>query len=240
VRYARRVAAPDDDLERAKEGAWREVRAIDDAHARGELDDAAWHRAMADLVEPAYLGAATDEGGSGYTGTPERWAHARGLIADALAKSGTFLDIGCANGLLMESIVAWGAERGLAIEPFGLDILPSFAERARTRLAQWADRIFVGNAVDWLPPHRLDHVRTCVDYVPAPRRRALVAHLLEHVVAPGGRLILGTHNEERARPELEPQLAAWGYPIAGRVERAHRHPEIAYRVVWIDPFTLST
>jgi hypothetical protein len=74
---------------------------------------------MTDLVEPVYLGADTEEGGSGYTGTPERWRHARGLIADALAKSGTFHDIGCANGLLMERIVAWvpSGSRDRALRP---------------------------------------------------------------------------------------------------------------------------
>jgi hypothetical protein len=46
-----------DDLASAKQRAWREVAAIDDAHARGEIDDAGWHRAMATLVVPAYLGA---------------------------------------------------------------------------------------------------------------------------------------------------------------------------------------
>lgn len=43
----------DERLERAKERAWREVAAIDAAHAAGELDDAGWHAAMAALVVPA-------------------------------------------------------------------------------------------------------------------------------------------------------------------------------------------
>jgi SAM-dependent methyltransferase len=224
----------DERIEAAKGRGWREIRAIDEAHARGELDDTGWHRAIAALIEPAYLGADTVEGGSGYSGTPEAWQYARSLLADALATSGTFLDIGCANGLLMESIVAWGAARGLAIEPYGLDILPAHAARARARLPRWADRIFVGNALGWTPPHRFDHVRTGLEYVPPPRRRELVAWLLDEVVAPGGRLIIGTQNEEIAHPEVEPQLAAWGFAIAGRAERPHRVPEIAYRVVWVD------
>ena len=214
--------------------AWRELAAIDDAHARGELDDVGWHRAVAALVEPAYLAAATAEGGSGYSGTPEAWQHARGLIADGLARAGTFHDVGCANGHLMES-VAWGAARGLAIEPYGLDIVPALADRARARLPRWADRIFTGNALGWTPPIRFDHVRVGLEYVPPPRRRELVAHLLAHAVAAGGRLIVGTTNEPRDAPELAPQLTAWGYRVGGVVERAHRTPGIVYRVAWIDP-----
>jgi SAM-dependent methyltransferase len=217
-----------------KDRAWQQLAVIDDAYARGELDDAGWHRAIAAIIEPAYLRAASFEGGSGYSGTHEAWTHARSLIADGLARSGTFLDVGCANGLLMESIVAWGAARGLAIEPYGLDILPSLAERARARLPQWAERIFVGNALGWEPPQRFDHVRTGLEYVPGPRQRELVAWLLAHVVTPGGRLIFGTTNEARAEPELEPLLASWGYRIAGRSERPHRVRDVVYRVVWLD------
>jgi hypothetical protein len=44
----------------------------------------------------------------------------------------------------MESVAAWCAERGLAIEPYGVDISPALAELARRRLPQWADRIWVG------------------------------------------------------------------------------------------------
>ena len=60
----------------------------------------------------------------------------------------------------MESVAAWCAERGLAIEPYGVDISPALAELARRRLPQWADRIWVGNAVNWRPPGamRFDYV----------------------------------------------------------------------------------
>jgi hypothetical protein len=73
------------------------------------------------------------------------------------------MDAGCANGLLMESVAAWCAERGLAIDPYGVDISSALAELARRRLPQWADRIWVGNAMSWRPPrppacsHRLDN-----------------------------------------------------------------------------------
>jgi hypothetical protein len=62
-------------------------------------------------------------------------------------RNGSFLDIGCANRLLMESVVAWAHERGHRVEPFGLDISAKLASRVRRRLPQWRDRIFVGNAL---------------------------------------------------------------------------------------------
>jgi SAM-dependent methyltransferase len=225
----------DESLEGAKERAWREIGAIDAAHARGEIDDEQWHRAMASLVVPAYLGASTVEAGSGPSGTPAEWEWSRGLVADALDRDGTFLDIGCANGLLMESITRWGRERGLAIDPYGLDIAADLAAAARVSLPAWADRIFVGNALGWTPPLRFDYVRVSLEYVPAGRQRDLVARLLDHVVAPGGRLIVGKVNEEVDHYRLEDQLLDWGFTIAGRAERNHRgDARLAYRVVWID------
>jgi 2-polyprenyl-3-methyl-5-hydroxy-6-metoxy-1,4-benzoquinol methylase len=225
----------DEELEAAKERAWRQVAAIDAASVRGELDDASWHRAMAALIVPAYLASPSPQGGSGHTGTAEEWEHSRGIVADALDRDGAFLDVGCANGLLMESVARWGRARGLAIEPYGLDIAPELAALARRRMPAWADRIFVDNALGWRPPRRFEFVRTGLEYVPEPRRRALVAWLLAEVVAPGGRLIIGKYNEEIQRHAVEQQLMAWGFAIAGRAERAHcREPRIAYRIVWID------
>ena len=225
----------DDTLRAAKERAWREVAAIDQAHQRGELDDAGWHREIAALIEPGYMAAPTAEGGSGHSGSAEDWDHSRGIVAEAIDRSGTFLDIGCANGLLMESVAAWGTARGFAVEPYGLDIVPALAALARSRLPWWADRIFVGNALGWRPPRRFDFVRAGLEYVPNPHRRDLVAWLLQAVVAPGGRLIFGKYNEEVHERATEHQLSAWGFAVAGRAERRHHaEPRLAYRVLWLD------
>jgi hypothetical protein len=130
----------------------------------------------------------------------------------------------------MESIHGWTGS-----EPYGLEIAPELAELARRRYPHWADRIFVGNALGWEPPFQFDVVRTGLEYVPPPRRRLLLAHLLERVVAPGGRLVVGKFNEEVARRALEEEVAGWGFEIAGRAERPHRvEPRLAYRVFWIE------
>ncbi len=194
----------------------REVAAIDAAYARGELDDAGWHAANAARIVPAYLAADTPQGGSGHSGTAADWAYSRGIVAEAVDRDGTFLDVGCANGLLMESVVRWSPH---AIEPYGLDIAPELAALARARCPQWADRIVVGNALESWPARRFDFVRTGLEYVPPPKRRALVAHLLAHV---GRRVIVGKYNElvtDRAVEQL--RLATSRSPGAPS-ERPHR------------------
>jgi SAM-dependent methyltransferase len=161
------------------------------------------------------------------------------LIADAIDRSGTFLDVGCASGFLMECIQRWALARGWVVEPYGLDIAPELAALARRRLPHWAERIYVGNVINWEPPQRFDFVRTGLEYVPARRQRDLIDRLLREVVAPGGRLIIGTFNEEkdetRREPSQEQLVAGWGFTIAGCAERPHYHDHrLVYRIFWID------
>ena len=135
----------------------------------------------------------------------------------AIETDGSFLDIGCANGLLMESVVAWALEDGHRVEPYGLDISEKLAELARKRLPHWLGRIFVGNALVWEPPRQFDFVRTELVYVPVTRRRQYAERLLERFVAPGGRLFVcsyGSSRPEGVRAELlVDEMRGWGLPI---------------------------
>lgn len=221
------------------ERGWREVAEIDGAFARGEIDEPGWHARMAALIVPMYLSGSDERAQSGYTGTANAWEQARSMVAEAIRRAGTFLDVGCANGLLMESVQAWCTARGLTVEPYGLDIAPELTSLARARLPRWADRIFEGNAATWHPPFRFDVVRTGHDYVPAPRRGELVAHLCARVVAPGGRLLIGPYTEERdetrAEPSLESMLERWGLVVSARLERPHpRDDRVIRRLLCVD------
>jgi SAM-dependent methyltransferase len=225
-------------IELAKNRAWPLLERLNRALEAGEIDEAGWHREVNAMIVPAYLAGVDPRAKSGASGTVADWNHKRGLLADAVDRDGTFLDVGCASGYLMETLAQWCRERGHAVEPYGLDIAPELADLARRRLPQWADRIFTGNAIDWVPPRRFDYVRTGLEYVPPGRQRDLVERLLGEAVAPGGRLIVGVYSEERdatrAGPSEEERVAAWGFRIAGRTERPHlRDPRIVYRAFWI-------
>ena len=222
------------DVRDSIERGWRELAAIEEALERGEIDEAGWHRAVAEIVVPAYLAAATPWEQSGKSGGLAGWERGRRPVMAAVDRDGTFLDVGCANGFLMESVRKWAGEDGHDVEPYGLEISPELAALARRRLPHWADRIFVGNAGEWMPPRRFDFVRPGLDYVPPTRRRELVEHLLEHVVAPGGRLIVGVFNERRDDRRTEERVSSWGLEIAGHLDAEHRDPRVAYRVFWLD------
>jgi hypothetical protein len=124
--------------------------------------------------------------------------------------------------------------RGLAIEPYGVDIAPELAQLARARLQRWADRVFVGNAASWRPPRRFDFVRAGLEYVPRPQRGAFLAHLLEHAVERGGRLLVGPASEERAGASIEDAVRTAGLRVGGRIERVHpRDDRVVRRLVWV-------
>jgi SAM-dependent methyltransferase len=185
--------------------------ALDAARGRGEIDDAQWFAGMAGIFESAYLAGDNPRAQSGFGGDEARWEAARRPIAEAIDQDGTFLDVGCASGHLLESLVAWTPHR---IEPYGLDLAPALVEVARRRLPQRADRIFLGNALTWEPPLRFDFVRTELVYVPAARQRDLVERLLAQVVDPGGRLIVCGYGSPRRGVLPDPVCAtvrAWGF-----------------------------
>jgi len=182
-------------------------------------DDAAFFDQTRSRLERAYLAGTNPRQQSGFGRDERDWERFRRPVVAPVYRDGTYLDVGCASGLLMESVVRWAAEDGHRVEPYGLDISEKLAELARERLPAWRDRIFTGNALFWEPPFAFDYVRTEMVYVPHHRRREYAERLLARVVAPGGRLILcayGSSRPEGARAEpLVDEIAEWGFSVDG-------------------------
>lgn len=201
------------------------------------IDEARWFTENVAALERAYLVSTNPVQQSGLNGDAAHWVRRRSVIVAALDRDGTFLDIGGANGLLMETLTTWAAERGVRVEPHGLDGSSWLAALARARLPAWSSRIHVGNAIAWVPPQRFDFVRTELVYVPEHRLHDLVAHLLTDVVLPTGRLVVCAYRP-RGQRDAEPvgdEMRGWGLHVSG--EACAIEPEdggIATRVVWID------
>jgi SAM-dependent methyltransferase len=191
------------------------------------------------LVGP-YLSASTPQGGSGFGGSDEDWRDSRGTLADALDASRSevrFLDHACANGHLAVSMVAWGAERGVSVEPYGVDIAPGLVERARSDHPDLASHFWVGDALDWVHPNgeRFDLVHVLLDVVPAERHRELIQHQVDRVVAPGGRLLLSEYGDPPSARSAEAQATRAGFTVAGRCRQPTRGGrERGFPSVWID------
>ncbi len=170
------------------------------------------------LHERKYLVGTNPRQQSGFGRDERDWEHFRRPVVTPIERDGSFLDIGCANGLLLQSVVQWAGEDGHRLEPYGLDISEKLAKLARRRFPQWRDRIFVGNALFWESSRRFDFVRTEMVYVPKTRRREYRERLLE-MVASGGRLIVcsyGSSRPEGPRAEsLVEDFRDWGLPVHG-------------------------
>ncbi|MGH2618097.1 MAG: class I SAM-dependent methyltransferase [Thermomicrobiales bacterium] len=210
---------------------------IDAALASGDLTEEAWYDRVRALLETAYLAADNPQLQSGLNGDAAHWERRRHVIVEAVDHDGSFLDVGCANGLLMETMTAWAQTRGHHLEPYGLDISPKLAALARMRLPQWEHRIFVGNAITWEPPRRFDYVRTELVYVPDRRQPELVARLLHQMVTPGGHLIVCAYRPRGAQ-DAEPigeRLQGWGFTVSGEATATDLlDGGVATRVAWID------
>jgi len=188
-----------------------------EAHARAEIADDEWFAGMAAIFDAAYPDGDNPRAQSGFGGDEARWEAARRPVALAIDRPGSFLDIGCASGHLLECLVDWSPH---SIEPYGLDIAPAVASLARTRLPRWGDRIFDGNALTRRPPRRFDFVRTELVYVPDSRQRAFVERLLRDVLEPGGRLIVCGYGS--------PRSGLVAHPVAGLLADLGYEPELAY------------
>jgi hypothetical protein len=203
--------------------AMAEIAAIDADLEAGGIDEATWHTRIEEALIDAYLASDDPRAQSGKGGDETDWRWSRELVLDVFPQgASTFLDVGCANGYLMESVHRWGAERGLAVEPYGLDISWRIAALAKHRLPHWRDRIFVGNAIDWDAPMRFDVVQAGIDEVPMARRRELVERILSTMVKPGGVLVFrAARVVPGGYPSPDVMLREIGLREDGIIERTH-------------------
>lgn len=164
-----------------------------------------WFSSLQRELETAYLAAEEPWKQSGFSGPIERWVACRQPIAKCMTKPGAFLDIGCANGYLLESVVKWAGERQIQIDPWGLDLSQQLVTLAKDRLADHKEKLFIGNALTWQPVRMFDYVRTELCYVPQKYHGQYISQLLKEYVCPGGKLLV-TEYRSRKQPSPGPWI----------------------------------
>jgi SAM-dependent methyltransferase len=182
-----------------------------------EIDAAAFDR--------IYLASDDPRAQSGYGGSAARWEAARRAIVEGVNSAGTFLDVGCANGLLMESVLAWTP---LPLEVAGVDFAPGLVGLARQRLPRWRDRIWLADVAMWEPSETFDfvHVRLDTGYI-------------ERVARWGRRLIVSSDGSFRRAESPRAEnvgacLRAMGLPVSGEVYRRSDEHLCELSVAWCD------
>lgn len=175
-----------------------------------------WFSSLKGTLENAYLQHSEPWRQSGFSGPEERWAAVRKPIADCIEESGTFLDIGCANGYLLECIMKWTAERGLSIVPYGLDLSEKLVELAKRRLHEYRDNLYVGNGWDWVNPIKFNYVHTELVYVPEPLQKAYVERIMDNYLEDSGELLVAEYRSSKDPvnlPWIDETLTKWGFRI---------------------------
>lgn len=178
-------------------------------------------RSFLEKLEASYLTEDDPILQSGFGGGPERWRAEREPILEAVTTDGDFLDVGCANGFLLECLLKWAGERGTRLTPYGLDQGAQLIELARQRLPEYGPNFFIGNAWDWQPPRQFQYVYTLNDCVPSEFLEEYVHRLLLRVVCTGGRLIIGAYgSRSQGRPpfDIRAFLDSRDFPVAGTAE----------------------
>ena len=135
-------------------------------------------------LEPAYLARAAPEERSGFRGGRDRWVRERSPLVEGIHRSGDFLDVGCANGVLAADVVAWAAQRGHTIGPHGIDLGPALVEEARERHPDHAAGFVVADLWQWEPARTWDFVYALTHLAPPELSCAMFDRLLSWVAEP--------------------------------------------------------
>jgi hypothetical protein len=80
-------------------------------------DEIRWFEERREFHEAHYLAGTNPRAQSGFGRDERDWERFRRLVLAAVDRDGTFLDIGCASGLLMESVFEWARQDGRRLEP---------------------------------------------------------------------------------------------------------------------------
>jgi len=160
---------------------------------------------------------------SGRSSGKERWEETRRCLCEAIDQDGDFLDVGCANGLLLETLREWSPYE---LTPHGIDFVAELIPYARARHPGFEPNFHVANVWDWEPSRRYTHVRTNLEYIPEPDW----PEYLRRVASWGDRLIV-CHYRNANEPVVEVAEVArrCGFDVAGTTQAP------GVRAAWVDP-----
>ena len=145
-----------DTVKTAINRAWELAGQLQSDLDQGHITEEEWYRKNDDYFTAVYLFRSNPRGQSGHSGDEAAYRYTQGMVLASIHKTGSFIDVGCANGHLIEKLADWLQETGLEVEFYGLDISEGLIDLAKTRLPKWADRssaetLFIGSRLDPSP-----------------------------------------------------------------------------------------
>ena len=219
---------------------------LDAALANHEISKDDWYELNSLYFTKLYLSADNPRAQSGHGGDEYHYRFSQMILLEAVHKDGTFLDVGCANGHLLEMLHKWGTCIGFNLQMYGLDISQGLLDLAKKRLPHWHDRFFLGNSFYWKPEEKFDYIHVGgFGQVPEDDRRLFFEHLMEHYLVDGGRMIIGPywrdisgafeHRILDSRGLTEKLIHDFGLSPTGYVEKTHyNNPTRLRKAIWFD------
>lgn len=204
------------------------------ALADGLISEQEWFDNLKEATTQAYLSRNEPWEQCGHGGTKETWTESRIMpLLETLYKSGTFIDIGCAIGYILECLHEWTKDSPIQIEYFGVDICDELIHIARKRMPKFINNFYIGNVDTWIPPEKFDYVRTHeINYVPEYKQKDFLNNLYDNYLKPGGRLIIGSYSESAHVNTIEDYIRSLGFTPTGYAKRSYRDTE--RKVIWFD------
>ena len=169
-------------------------------------------------MELSYVTQDTPLRQCGFSGNELRWKEQRSPIIQAIEGDGDLLNLGCANGYLLESLVHWAQLKDVFITPHGVDAGTKLIAFARARHNVVRTNFHVGNVWDWAPPRKYRYVYTSTELVHQEYLPQYLARVKHTMVEVGGRLIVGSYGSRRRNLppiDLKEIFDAIGWKITG-------------------------
>ena len=209
--------------------------AVDNALACKAITEDEWYELNNRYFTDLYLSKDNPRAQSGHSGGEEHYVFSHLLLLEAIQKSGSLLDVGCANGYLIESLYKWANAVGFSLDVYGLDISEEIIGLAKARLPQWQDRFYIGNALTWAPEEKFDYI--CIkgfEYVPEDKQAMLFYHLMQNYLTESGRMIFGPYWYETEDQPLS-FFNSIGTAPDGYAEKTHyQNPARKRKILWFD------
>ena len=156
-----------------------------------------------------------------FYGSRDAWRRAREVILEAVYKDGTFLDVGCANGVLVGDLCLWAQERKIKLTPFGIDLDEKLIAECRARFPEFKKNFIVADRFEFKPKRKFTFICAFFNF----RNRMTEIYLKRYLtmLEPGGRLILTRYDDykdefmllEKYLKKLESKL---NFSFAGTAE----------------------
>ena len=207
---------------------------IDDALAANEITKNEWFDLGNIYFTKLYLSKDNPRAQSGHGGDEYHFIYAQLPTIEAIYKNGTFCDVGCANGYLMEMLYKWGTAIGYNLQMFGVDFSEELLELAKNRLPQWHDRFFFGNALYWKPEQKFDYILSCAK-IPENDKRLYYENLMVNYLVDGGRMIISPYWYENEDIKEKQIISSIGMQPTGYMVKTHySRPNWYRKLLWFD------